>query len=439
MYKSNKVYRYDRFSQRRRKKKVVWVIAIIVLALTIIGAVGFVVFKNGFDSVGNLKAVKCTDKTVSLKWDNKDGADSYNVYWKAADGDYSKAEDLKKNTYTVKKLKQASEYSFYVAAVKGGSEKAKSGEITAYTVAEKPDVKEADNEQKGTIKIKWNKNPAAVSYVVQYKDLTDSEYPKKNTLKIKKSSKPKATITGLKPGVVYDVRVCAVTYNNEKKDYGVWNESSFAAFREKRVIDPNKPMIALTFDDGPGNGKSSDRILDILEKYDAKATFFMIGNRAVEHPDNVRRKAELGMELGNHSWDHKKYDKKVKVEDIRKCSDAIMEITGQYPTAFRPPGGLSTKLIEKECANEDMPICLWNVDTQDWSVRNPSAVYKSVMNTVSDGDIVLMHEIYDSTADALKLIVPRLIKDGYQLVTFTELITAKTGEAPQPGVLYYNG
>lgn len=439
MYKSNKVYRYDRFSQRRRKKKVVWVIAIIVLALAIIGAVGFVVFKNGFDSVGNLKAVKRTDKTVSLKWDNKDGADSYNVYWKAADGDYSKAEDLKKNTYTVKKLKQASEYSFYVAAVKGGSEKAKSGEITAYTVAEKPDVKEADNEQKGTIKIKWNKNPAAVSYVVQYKDLTDSEYPKKNTLKIKKSSKPKATITGLKPGVVYNVRVCAVTYNNEKKDYGVWNESSFAAFREKRVIDPNKPMIALTFDDGPGNGKSSDRILDILEKYDAKATFFMIGNRAVEHPDNVRRKAELGMELGNHSWDHKKYDKKVKVEDIRKCSDAIMEITGQYPTAFRPPGGLSTKLIEKECANEDMPICLWNVDTQDWSVRNPSAVYKSVMNTVSDGDIVLMHEIYDSTADALKLIVPRLIKDGYQLVTFTELITAKTGEAPQPGVLYYNG
>ena len=439
MYKSYKVYRYDRFSQRRRKRKVVLIIAIIVLALAIIGAAGFVVFKNGFDSVKNFEAVKRTDKTVSLKWDNKDGAKSYNLYWKKADGDYSKAENLKKNTYTVKKLKQASEYRFYVEAVTGKSKSVKSGEITAYTVAKKPNVKEADNDEKGTIKIKWNKNPAAVSYVVQYKDLTDSEYHKKNTLKIKKSSNPKATITDLKPGIVYDVRVCAVTYNNEKKDYGVWNESSFTAFREKREIDPNKPMIALTFDDGPGNGKSSEKILDILEKYDAKATFFMIGNRAVEHPDNVRRKAELGMELGNHSWDHKKYDKKVKVEDIRKCSDAIMKITGQYPTVFRPPGGLSTKLIEKECANEDMPICLWNVDTQDWSVRNPSAVYKSVVNTVSDGDIVLMHEIYDSTADALKLIVPRLIKDGYQFVTFTELITAKTGEAPQPGVLYYNG
>ncbi len=439
MYKGNKVYRYDRFSQRRRKRKVVFVIAIVILALAIIGAVGFVVYKNGFDSVKNLTATKRTDKTISLKWDIKDGADSYNVYWKAADGDYSKAEHLKKNTYTVKKLKQASEYRFYVAEVKGNSEKAKSGEITVYTVAEKPNVKEADNDRKGTIKIKWNKNPAAVSYVVQFKSLADSEYPEENTLKIKKSSNPQATITNLKPGVVYDVRVRTVTYKNEKKDYGVWSESAFTAFREKRVIDPNKPMIALTFDDGPGNGKSSDRILDILEKNNAKATFFMIGNRAAEHPDNVRRKAEMGMELGNHSWDHKKYEKKVKVEDIRKCSDTIMEITGQYPTAFRPPGGLSTKLIEKECANEDMPICLWNIDTQDWSSRDPSAIYKSVVNSVSDGDIVLMHEIYDSSADALKLIVPRLIKDGYQLVTFTELITAKTGEAPEPGVLYYNG
>ncbi|MBQ7505540.1 MAG: polysaccharide deacetylase family protein [Ruminococcus sp.] len=439
MYNRYKVYRYDSFSKKRKKKKVVLIIAIAVLVLAIIGAVGFVVFKNGFDSVENLKASERTDKSISLKWDIKDGADSYNVYWKTADGDYSKAEHLKENTYTVKKLKQATEYRLYVAAVKDDYELTKSGEITSYTVAEKPNVKEAENDEKGTVKIKWDKNPAAVSYVVQYKNLTDSKYPRKNSQKVKKSPKPQATITDLKPGVVYDVRVCAVTYNNGEKDYGVWNESRFTAFREKRVIDPDKPMIALTFDDGPGNGNSGDRILDILEKNNAKATFFMIGNRAVERPDNVMRKAELGMELGNHSWDHKKYDKQIKKEDIKKCSDAIMEITGQYPTAFRPPGGLSTKFIEKECANENMPLCLWNVDTQDWSSRNPSAIYKSVVNSVSDGDIVLMHEIYDSTADALKLIVPRLIKDGYQLVTFTELITAKTGEAPEAGVLYYNG
>ena len=432
-----KVYRYERYNKKRKTGKVILIIAIVLLVLAAVGAVGFLVFKNGFDSVNNLKASKTTDSSVTLTWDEKSGADSYNVYWKEAGGDYSKAEAVRKTTYTVNKLKQATEYKLYVASVKGASEKAKSAEISAYTIASKPNVKEADNDTKGTIKIEWDKNPKAKSYLVQHKKLTDSDY--KDSLKVKKSSNPEATITGLEPGILYDVRVCAVTYYNDKKVLGVWDDSRIAAFREKRVIDPDKPMIALTFDDGPGNGKSGDKILDILEKYNAKATFFMVGNRAVEHPENVRRKAELGMELGNHSWDHKKYDKKVKKDDIKKCSDAIKEITGQYPTGFRPPGGISTKLIEKECKNENMPLYLWDVDTQDWSLLNASAIYKSVMKNVSDGDIVLMHEIYDTTADALKLIIPRLKKQGYQFVTCSELIAAKTGEAPKPGELYYNG
>ena len=95
-------------------------------------------------------------------------------------------------------------------------------------------------------------------------------------------------------------------------------------------------MIALTFDDGPAvNTDSSDRILDVLEKNNAKASFFMVGYYASQNPDNVKRKAELKMELGNHTWDHSRYGNDVTPDDIRRTSNQIHDITGQFSTCFR--------------------------------------------------------------------------------------------------------
>ncbi len=195
-------------------------------------------------------------------------------------------------------------------------------------------------------------------------------------------------------------------------------------------------MVALTFDDGPGYNKASKHILDTLEKYGAKATFFMVGRNASNLPKNVKRKQHLGMELGNHTWSHAHYGSNVTYSDISKASDAIFDVCGQYPTAFRSPGGNTTESIKSDCKKLNMPIYYWSIDTQDWLSRDADKIYNAVMDNVGDGDIILMHEIYESTADAVKRMVPKLIKKGYQLVTCRELMYAKNGEAPTPGKEY---
>ena len=198
-------------------------------------------------------------------------------------------------------------------------------------------------------------------------------------------------------------------------------------------------MIALTFDDGPPYSQSSERILDVLEKYNARATFFMVGTNAADHPDNLKRKVEMGCEIGNHTYTHQHYGKNVTAADVSKASDAIYKACGVRPTAFRSPGGNTTETIRNECKKEGMALYYWSIDTEDWKSRNADKVYSSVMKNVKDGDIILMHEIYGSTADAVEKLVPALIKKGYQLVTCQELIQAKTGKNPQPGQQYYNG
>ena len=117
-------------------------------------------------------------------------------------------------------------------------------------------------------------------------------------------------------------------------------------------------------------------------------------------------------------------------------SNGIYEACGQFPTAFRSPGGMTTDVITNECAADGMPIYYWSIDTQDWSSRDADAVYHAVMDNVKDGDIILMHEIYGSTADAVEKMVPELIKQGYQLVTCHDLIALKGGTDPVPGIQY---
>lgn len=211
---------------------------------------------------------------------------------------------------------------------------------------------------------------------------------------------------------------------------------------KKNNPDKPKPMVALSFDDGPAftyeGANSTQRILDVLEKYDVRATFFMCGERICsDNADCLKREIELGCELGNHTYDHKHYGDKVTRDDIKKSSDAIKKSCGKAPSIFRCPGGIITKSIQKECEAEGMPIAYWSVDTEDWKSKDPQAIYKKAVSGAYDGAIILMHDIYPSTADAVEKIVPKLIEQGYQIVTVSEMLTAKNaGKPPKPGQQY---
>lgn len=209
-----------------------------------------------------------------------------------------------------------------------------------------------------------------------------------------------------------------------------------------RAIDPSKPMVALTFDDGP-NEKTSNRILDCLEKNGVVATFFELGRNVKTFPEVIKREAELGMEIGSHSWSHPELTKLTKKEikkELNKTNEAIKSACGQYPTLLRPPYGSTNETVE-EIAN--LPVILWSVDTLDWKSRKAKSVVKVIKKVEKedglDGRVILMHSIYDSTAKATEQIVPWLQKKGYQLVTVSELLQYRYNEKPQKGKLYGYG
>lgn len=199
-------------------------------------------------------------------------------------------------------------------------------------------------------------------------------------------------------------------------------------------LDPTKPMIALTFDDGPG--AEVGRILDVLEKYNARATFFMVGPRVNSKPEIVKRIADLNCELGNHSTNHPqltKLDAAGIHKEIQTTSDAIKKATGgKGPTVMRPPFGAVNATVKQTVG---LPIIMWSVDTMDWKTRNTQKTIDSVLTYAKDGSVVLMHDIHKPSVDAAVQLIPKLIEKGYQLVTVSELAEAR-GIHLENGVKY---
>ncbi len=189
----------------------------------------------------------------------------------------------------------------------------------------------------------------------------------------------------------------------------------------ERGIDPSKPMVAITFDDGP-NPKSTPRILDTLEKYGVVATFFDLGQLVNSYPNIVRREEAIGCEVGNHSYSHKNFntltDEQIQ-EEMRNSENAFIKALGHKTVLFRPPYG-NANLKVKE--NVEYPIIKWNVDSLDWKSRNKNKILAQIRQISNyDGHIILLHSIYGTTADAVETLVPELLNKGYQLVTVSEL------------------
>lgn len=238
------------------------------------------------------------------------------------------------------------------------------------------------------------------------------------------------TVTAVAEGTA---NITATSFNGKTAVCSV-SVSSIPAYI-RTDLDPSRPMIAFTFDDGP-NSDTTNAILDVLEEYNGSATFFMVGTR-VDSSSNeqcVKRMVSLGCQLGNHTYDHRHYGDEVTADDINRCIDTISRTTGQKPSAFRPTGGYLSDVVIQNC---DAPIFIWNVDTKDWKHRNSDKISETIMSSVGDGDIVLMHDIYSTTATAVEKAVPELVKEGYQIVNVAELAYYK-GVELENGKVYYS-
>lgn len=200
-----------------------------------------------------------------------------------------------------------------------------------------------------------------------------------------------------------------------------------------RKIDKSKRMIALTFDDGPNYNTS--KIIDVLNKYDIKATFFVLGSRAINNKDILKKMVDSGMEIGNHTYNHlllTKYDENKIRSEIEDTSEVIYSATKKRPKLLRPSYGSVNNKIKKVA---NMPIIIWDIDTLDWKYHNSKRITSRVVNKVRDGDIILMHDIYSASLNALSNIIPILQDNGYEFVTIDELFYYK-GISLENGKVY---
>jgi peptidoglycan/xylan/chitin deacetylase (PgdA/CDA1 family) len=195
------------------------------------------------------------------------------------------------------------------------------------------------------------------------------------------------------------------------------------------------PYIALTFDDGP-HATLTPKLLDLLAAHHMRATFFVVGQNAADHPDILRRAVREGHEIGNHSWSHpnlgRMSDEAVRRE-LQKTDDAIFAAIGKHPTLLRPPYG-SITARQKRWIHDDFGyrIITWDVDPLDWKRPGPSVVTNRILKETRPGSIVLAHDIHPPTIEAMPATFDQLDRKGFKSVTVSELLAMATPVPPKP-------
>ncbi len=359
---------------------------------------------------------------VKISWTKMTSGTGYRVYKKLKGAsDWELVAKIKSNSttsYTDTDVKNGKTYIYTVRQVKGstlGSYNSK-GYSIKYVV---PPKASAEHSPKGIV-LNWDKAVTGNGYQVQRK--ADGE----------KKWKTISTITSLSKR----------TYTDSKPVYGKKNNYRIVVTDTNLIsnttslfgIDPKKKMIALTYDDGPYT-PVTNQILDVLEEYNGRATFFVVGSRVSSYKDCIKREFALGCEIGNHTYNHTiltSVGASTIKSEISKTNDAVKKITGQAPKIVRTPGGAVNSTVR---ANVGYPMFNWSVDTLDWKYRSSSSVVSYIKSGVRDGSIILMHDLYGSTGNATEQIVPWLVKNGYQLVTVSELMAVK-GIETSDGQLY---
>ena len=221
--------------------------------------------------------------------------------------------------------------------------------------------------------------------------------------------------------------------------------------QEVKPLDPEKKYVAFTFDDGP-DATRSKLITDKMLEYGGKCTFFVIGNCIYgDREKGMKYAYEHGMEIALHCWSHEWYYTKNPEkyhDEVYKGAEAIKNSIGIWPTLMRPPGG---NITESQYKNSEFPVILWSIDTNDWRYKrlktDSAADTQEKINTivnnalydkngkfnVKNGDIILMHEIYENSYDAFCIIIEELHNRGFEFVTVSELL-----QNPAPGYKYYS-
>lgn len=222
------------------------------------------------------------------------------------------------------------------------------------------------------------------------------------------------------------------------KKLGEITENKVLAEREETVtkrkapeLPPNMPSVvthneqagkkvAITFDDGP-HPENTPAILNLLDQYGAKATFFMLGSTADFYPDLIQKVARAGHEVGNHSWNHPQLtlldDQRIQ-EEVNRSDQVFEQELGYRPPLMRPPYG---DFDERVIQQVHKPLVLWSIDTLDWQSHNPQAILQIVKDQLHDGAIILMHDIHAETVEATRLVLEYLSSQGYEMVTVSEL------------------
>lgn len=393
------------------------------------------------DSISSyLSGVKCTAlKNVSgfsvynttggvkISWNKASSATGYRVYRKASgETDWTLISKIGGNstvTYTDKKVSAGKTYTYTVKQMKNSLHGSydKNGLTVKYVSA--PTLT-AEHSPKGIV-LKWNKCALGNGYEVQRKASGESSWKTVKTVS----------------------KLSTVTYTDKTPVYGKKNyyrikvtgagATTVSAYQYLYGIDPNKPMVALTYDDGPYTPVTNS-ILDTLEKYSGRATFFVVGSRVSAYSACIKREAALGCEIGNHTYNHTiltKVSTSKILSEINNTNSDVKKYTGTAPVLVRAPGGSVNSTVK---STVKYPLINWSVDTLDWKNRNSSSVVSNIKKNVKDGSIVLMHDLYSSTASATETIVPWLVKNGYQLVTVSEMMAVK-GIDMKNGTVYTKG
>lgn len=195
-------------------------------------------------------------------------------------------------------------------------------------------------------------------------------------------------------------------------------------------------MVALTFDDGP-SGRFTRALLQGLEERQAKATFLLCGYRLKDYPAEARKILDQGHEIGLHGYSHDPMDQMSKGELTRELKDNLKLLPqGCNPVFLRAPGGACSQLVKDTAKDFGLAVLNWSVDPRDWATRDAEAITTMVIDNVQDGDVILLHDMTDSSVEAALAIIDRLKAQGFQFVTVSELANRK-GIPIEPGKEYY--
>ena len=185
--------------------------------------------------------------------------------------------------------------------------------------------------------------------------------------------------------------------------------------------------ISLTFDDGP-HPRYTPKILEILEEYGIKATFFVVGVNAENYPDTIEKVIKAGHEIGNHTYSHphvSSLNSNTLRREVEGCESSIYGLTDYKTKLFRPPEGLIDADVRTVLRDLDYKVILWDLDTRDWAHTPAEDISNYVVDNIAAGDIILMHDYIghnSPTPDALRLFIPKLLEKGYKFVVVSELI-----------------